>query len=191
MEPPPMMTSVAASLRARTGRSLEEWVDLVRRDGPDPLDQLAVRSWLRDVHSLPQNSQWAVADAAAAAAGWVRPDVSGYTDRVYAGSKAALRPLHEQVVALAMALGPDVRAEGRSTYIPLVRRRQFAAIAPGPRGALRVGLRFRGTVPADERLAEAKGFAQASHWLHLPPDATPDDVTSLEPLLRAAYEQDG
>jgi hypothetical protein len=30
-----------------------------------PLDQKAVRGWLRAEHGVPQNSQWAIADAAA------------------------------------------------------------------------------------------------------------------------------
>ena len=54
------------------------------------------------------------------------------------------------------------------------------------RGTLRVGLRYRDDVPDDERLEPAKGFAQATHWVHLAPDA---DAASLEPLIRAAYEQ--
>ena len=79
-----MMAAVTTSMDDRTGRSLDEWVALVRDVGPDPLDQRAVRAWLRDEHHVPQNSQWAIADAAATAAGWQRPDVDGYTDALYA-----------------------------------------------------------------------------------------------------------
>ncbi len=81
---------------------------------------------------LPQNSQWAIADAAARAAGWVRPTVAEYVDGQYAGPKAALRPIYDALAAAITDLGEDVTIEGRSTYIPFVRRRQFAAIAPAP-----------------------------------------------------------
>ena len=64
-----MLTAVSASLAARTGRSLDEWVALVQASGIDPLDQNAVRRWLRAEHGVPQNSQWAIADSAARAAG--------------------------------------------------------------------------------------------------------------------------
>jgi Domain of unknown function (DUF4287) len=90
--PDEMLTAVAASLQARTGKSLPEWVALVRASGPDPLDQRAVRGWLRSVHGLPQNSQWAIADAAARAAGWVRPTVAEYVDRQYAGPEGGAAP---------------------------------------------------------------------------------------------------
>ncbi|TPG19760.1 DUF5655 domain-containing protein [Pedococcus bigeumensis] len=191
MEPADMMAAVTTSLDERTGRSLDEWVALVRETGPDPLDQRAVRAWLREVHGVPQNSQWAIADAAATAAGRQRPDVDAYTDALYSGAKAHLRPIHDAIIILAEGLGDDVRREGRGTYIPVVRRTQFVAVAPGPRDTVRVGFRFRETPPDDERLSPAKGFAQATHWLHLAADADEDDLRSLEPLLQAAYRQNG
>src|SRR5215469_17420149 len=69
--PDDMMSAVTGSLAARTGRSLDEWLELVQASGIDPLDQNAVRRWLKAEHGVPQNSQWAIADAAARAAGWV------------------------------------------------------------------------------------------------------------------------
>ena len=186
-----MMAAVTESMQARTGHTLDEWVALVDGSGVDALDQRAVRAWLRDVHGVPQNSQWAIADAAATAAGWKRPDPDGYTDALYADAKAHLRPIHDAIVTLAEGLGDDAHREGRGTYIPVVRRTQFVAVAPGPRDTVRVGFRFRGAVPDDERLSPAKGFAQATHWLHLSADADEDDLRSLGPLLEAAYAQNG
>ena len=191
MDPGDMMAAVASSMRERTGRTLEQWVALVRDAGLDPLQQNEVRRWLRDVHGVPQSSQWAIADAAAREAGWVEPTVEEYADALYAGPRAALRPLADAVVALALAQGEDTSVQGRGGYAPVVRRTQFVAVAPGPRGTLRVGFRFRGTVPDDERLEPARGFAQATHWVHLQPDADDNDVRSLEPLLEEAYAQNG
>ena len=184
-----MMAAVTGSMRERTGRTLEEWVEEVHAAGLDPLDQRSVRSWLKTVHGVPLNSQWAIADAAARSAGWVRPDPDSFADALYAGERAELRPVHDAVVALAEGLGDDAHKEGRATYIPVVRRRQFVAVAPGPHHTVRVGFRFGDAVPQDDRLEPARSFAQATHWLHLPADADEDDLRSLEPLLEAAYEQ--
>ena len=191
MEPAEMMAAVTASMEKRTGRTLEQWLQLVRESGLDPLQQNEVRRWLKDVHGVPQNSQWAIADAAARRAGWVEPTVEEYADQLYAGTRASLRPLADDVLALALGLGDDAEVLGRGGYAPVVRKTQFAAVAPGPRGTLRVGFRYRTTVPDDPRLETAKGFAQATHWLHLDADADDNDVRSLEPLLREAYEQNG
>ncbi|WP_270887892.1 DUF5655 domain-containing protein [Pedococcus sp. 5OH_020] len=191
MEPGDMMAAVSSSLEQRTGRTLEQWATVVKASGVDPLDQRAVRAWLKDVHGVPQNSQWAIAEEAATQAGWVRPDADGYTDALYSGRRAQLRAIHDAVIVLAEGLGPDARREGRGGYIPVVRKTQFVAVAPGPRHTVRVGFRFREGTPVDERLSPAKGFAQATHWLHLPSDADEDDLRSLEPLLEAAYLQNG
>jgi hypothetical protein len=138
--PDEMLSAVSDSLATRTGRSLEQWLAVVRSSGVDPLDQTAVRNWLRREHGVPQNSQWAIADAAAQEAGWVRPTVSEYVNRQYAGPKAALRPIYDALATVIGQLGDDVTVEGRGTYTPFVRGRQFAAIAaprarsggPGP-----------------------------------------------------------
>lgn len=189
-EPADMMMAVTSSMGARTGRSLEEWIALVEGSGLDPLDQKAVRAWLKEHHGVAQNSQWAIADALATKHGWVRPDVDGYADQVYA-KRPELRPLHDAIVAMALGLGDDVEVQGRGTYIPLVRRTQFMALGPGPRSTLRVGFRYREGIPDDPRLEPAKGFAQATHWLHLPGDADPAVAADLEELARVAYENNG
>lgn len=192
VEPTDMMNAVSESMKDRTGRSLDEWVTLVESEpGLDPLQQNDVRAWLRDVHGVKQNSQWAIAFAAAERSGWQASTIDEQVNKLYFGTKAALRPLHDAVVALALSMGKDTAAQSRSTYVPVVRKTQFAAVAPGPRGTLRVGLRYKGKAPADDRLEPAKGFAQATHWLHLAADTPVDEVDELAPLVRAAYEQNG
>lgn len=185
--PEDMLAGVESSMAERTGRSLDEWVALVRSSGIDPLDQKAVRAWLRDVHGVRQNSQWAIADAAARGAGWQRPSVDEYTGDQYTGARAALRPVYDAIAALALGLGEDVRVEGRSTYVPFVRARQFAAVQAGARH-VDLGLRFTDP-PASERLAPAKAPGQSTHRVRL---STVDDVDGeVHALLRAAYEQNG
>jgi predicted transport protein len=181
-----MMTAVSQSLAARTGRSLPEWLALVQASGLDPLDQNAVRGWLRREHGVPQNSQWAIADAAARSAGWVPPTVSEYLDRQYSGAKAALRPVYEALAAAIAALGDDVTVEGRGSYIPFVRGRQFAAIAAAARDRVDLGLRFTDP-PGTARLQPASGPGQATHKLSLRDVREVDDEVLC--LLRAAYEQ--
>lgn len=184
--PEDMMSAVTASMKERTGRTLEEWVALVAASGIDPLDQNAVRRWLKREHGVLQNSQWAIADAAARAAGWKRPDTEEYIERQYEGPKAALRPIFERLRDILLSLGDDVSMEGRGTYIPFVRRRQFAAVAAATRTRVDVGLRFT-AAPASPLLTPANAPGQATHRLSL---ASVDDVTpEVEALLRAAYDQ--
>src|SRR6476620_12281077 len=182
-----MMSAVTDSMAERTGRTLEEWVALVAASGVDPLDEHAVRRWLREVHGLKQNSQCAIADAAALAAGCVRPSVEEYIDGQFTGKKAALRPIFDAVRAAAMSLGDDVTVEGRGTIVPFVRRRQFAAVA-ATASRIDLGLRLPDP-PASARLQPATAPGTATHKVQLLTGTDVDD--EVRALLRAAYEQNG
>src|SRR5262245_33694419 len=111
--PDDMMGAVSASLAERTGKPMDEWVALVQASGIDPLDQNAVRRWLRTEHGVQQNSQWAIADAAARAAGWVRPSTAEYIDSQYTGAKAALRPIYDKLAAGIEGQSTIVKREGQ------------------------------------------------------------------------------
>lgn len=182
------MRAVSASMEKRTGRTVDEWVALVRASDLDPLDQNAVRRWLKSEHDLPQNSRWAIAYQAARAAGWEPPTTEAQVDRQYAGAKADLRPVFDQLRAVLEGLGDDVSMEGRKTYIPFVRRRQFAAVAAAARDRVDVGLRFV-EPPDSDLLRPADGPGQATHRISL---MSVDDVTDeVKALLRMSYEQNG
>ena len=181
-----MMSAVIGSLADRTGRPLEEWLALVDSSGIDPLDQNAVRRWLRSEHGVPQNSQWAIADAAARAAGWARPSVGEYIDSQYRGAKATLRPIYDALAEAILRLGDDVSVEGRGGYTPFVRGRQFAAVAAATRDRVDLGLRFADP-PADDRLQPSTGPGQATHRIALHSVGDVDD--RVLHLLRLAYEQ--
>ena len=180
------MSAVSRSLAERTGRTLDEWVALVQASGIDPLDQNAVRRWLRSAHGVPQNSQWVIADAAARAAGWVRPSTAEYIDSQYTGAKAALRPIYDKLAAAIERLGDDVTVEGRGSYTPFVRGRQFAAVAAATRDRVDLGLRFADP-PGDDRLQPSTGPGQANHKIAL--HSVGDVDNRVLHLLRLAYEQ--
>ena len=186
--PQDMMATVSDSMLERTGKSLEAWVEVVLQSGINPLDQNAVRKWLKAEHGIAQNSQWAIADAAAQGVGWVRPSESEYAAGQYTGKKAALWPIFEQLRDYILGLGEDVMMEGRGTYVPFVRGRQFAAIQAATKDRVDVGLRFR-AAPDSELLSEAKGPGQATHKLSL--RAVAEITPGVENLLRLAYEQNG
>src|SRR5436309_2144614 len=89
----------------------------------------------------------------------------------------------EVVAGSGLALGPDVRLEGRSTYVPFVRRRQFAAVAASTASRVDVGLRFT-AAPSSPRLQPATAPGQATHKVSLTSVAEVDG--ELAALLRTA-----
>ncbi|OKJ95202.1 hypothetical protein AMK26_32080 [Streptomyces sp. CB03234] len=188
VKPDEMMDKVTGTLKERTGRDVDAWVDLVRTSGPDPLDQNAVRNWLRTEHKLTKPVQWAISLEAARRAGWSEPSEDEQVDAQYSGRKAALRPVHDRVAELATALAADVEREIRSTYVAFTRARQFAAVAAATQTRVDLGLRFT-DAPESARLTPAKGPGQSTHKIAL---TSPDEVDAeVEKLLRIAYEQNG
>ncbi|HZW98777.1 MAG TPA: DUF5655 domain-containing protein [Trueperaceae bacterium] len=182
-----VMDAAVANLKERTGRSLDEWVQVVMESGIDPHDLKAVRRWLKDEHGAKVNTRWHVAEAAAKAAGWKRPGVEAFIDQQFSGSKVAMRPLFDRLRALIEDLGDDVAVQGRGGYTPFVRARQFAAVS-ATRTRLDVGLRFT-EPPESELIVPSKGPGMGSHKLTLErPEQLTDEV---EELLRVAYEQNG
>ena len=185
--PSDMMDSVTQSMKERTGKSLEEWVTAVQSAGIDPLDQKAVRNWLK-AQGVLQNTQWAIADAAARAAGWERPSVEGYIDSQYVGEKAPLRPIFDALREIIEELGEDVTVEGRGGYTPFVRKRQFAAIQASTKTRVDLGLRFK-QLPDSALLSTSSLPGQATHKLGL---TSVEQITDeVRELIRLAYEQNG
>lgn len=186
--PEEMLGAVSRSMKERTGKSLEEWVAVVQASDIDPLHQKAVRNWLRNEHGVRQNSQWAIADAAARAAGWQAPSVAEYVDMQYSGPKQGLRPIFEKIAQAALGLGDDVSMMGRGGYTPFERKRQFAAVAAPSRSRVDLGLRFM-TPPGSSRLVPANAPGQSTHKVRLTGvEEVDDEVLSL---LAAAYDQNG
>lgn len=185
--PADMMNSVTDSMKERTGKTLEEWVVAVQLTGIDPLDQKAVRNWLKEQGVL-QNSQWAIADAAARAAGWERPSVEGYIDSQYQGEKAPLRPIFDALRQIIEGLGEDITVEGRGGYTPFVRKRQFAAVQASTKTRVDIGLRFK-QAPDSALLSTTSLPGQSTHKIGL---TSVEGITDeVRVLIQQAYEQNG
>jgi len=149
-----------------------------------------------------QNRPMEPGDDTEAAAAVPTGDVDAGTDDLYPAEDAGLRSVHDAVVMLAEGLGEDTRRlaaaplegapeGGTEPWVRVARRTEFATVGPGPDGTVRVGLAFPGEAPDDDRLSPVTGFGTATHRLDLPADCDEDDIRDLEPLLEAAYLQNG
>ena len=133
------MTSVeegiAAQIRnieARYGKPLQEWFSLIAASG---LTRHAeVVAMLKADYGMAHGAAHRVSllsrQPAATAAAPASP--GSLADALYTGKKAALRPLHDQLMAMISTLGIDVGQAPKKGYISLRRpRKQFAMILPG------------------------------------------------------------
>ena len=56
-----MMQKWVTQMKEKTGRSLDEWIALVKKEGPK--DEKERREWLKNKHNLGTNSAWWIASA--------------------------------------------------------------------------------------------------------------------------------
>jgi hypothetical protein len=190
-----MVAKWVAALPEKTGRSLEEWVSLIEKEGPETEPQR--RAWLKAEHGFGTNHAWWLAERATkGAAHWEdgNPEVylqaaAGYVDAMYAGPKAALRPLYDRLLEVGRGLGPDVRVCPCKTIVPLYRDNVFAQIKPTTRTRIDFGLSLRGVEPAG-RLLSTGGEAKGDRITHRIAVQSPADIDAeLERWLRSAYER--
>src|SRR5437667_3137482 len=57
-----MVQKWVGELKSKTGRTLEEWIALVKKEGPK--DEKTRREWLKTKHKLGTNSAWWIAERA-------------------------------------------------------------------------------------------------------------------------------
>jgi Domain of unknown function (DUF5655)/Domain of unknown function (DUF4287) len=191
-----MAQSIVANMKPKTGRTLDEWVELVKKKGP--AQQKDRNAWLKEKQGLGMVYAHIVAQyAEGKGAADHEPEgylaaAPGYVDAMYAGPKEALRPIHDRLVELGMKLGRDVRVCPCTTVVPLYRNHVIAEIKPSTRTRIDFGLALRkhkGNLP--KRIVETGGLAKDDRITHKIPLTKLDEVDDeVMRWMKVAYELD-
>jgi hypothetical protein len=183
-----------ASLPEKTGRTLEEWIQLIQKEGP--ATEKERRDWLKKEYKLGTNSAWWLAERAAGKGlEEADPDAylraaAEYVEAMYAGPRAGLRPLHDRLVELGRGLGADVRVCHCKTIVPLYRRHVFAQIKPATRTRIDLGFAL-GDTKSTGRLLDTGGLAKGDRITHRIPITAPEDIDDeVQHWLQTAYDRD-
>ena len=190
-----MMSDWIDGLPAKTGKSLDEWVAMIKRDGPD--DEKACRDWLKEKHGFGTNAAWWLTDRAQGKALDGDPDeymkqAAKYVVDMYAGGKAGLKPIHDAILEMAAGLGDDVKACPCQTIVPLYRNHVFAQIKPSTRTRIDLGFalaKFEGKMPA--RLIDTGGKEKKDRITHRMAISKPEEIDDeVRKWLKIAYDLD-
>lgn len=167
-----MVQKSMAALKEKTGRSLEEWIGLVKKDGPK--DEESRREWLKTKHKLGMNHAGWIAERADGKRGdldtpetYLKAAVQYYVEEQYAGPKEKLRPIYDELLRLGKSLGDDVKACPCKTIVPLYRKHVFAQIKPTTNTRVDFGLcltQYKGKLP--KRLVDTGGLAKKDRITH-------------------------
>ena len=170
-----------ANIERSTGRSLAEWIEVVRVSGLEKHGQQV--AMLKADHGLGHGNANLLAIKAREAAAGGTPAADELIQSHYAGRHAELRPAYEAVIAAVRRLGDDVELAPKKTYVSLRRRKQFAQVGPAA-GQLEVGLNLPGDPPT-ERLRPTTGMA--SHRVRI--DGAEGLDAELLRWLQEAYDR--
>ena len=143
--PQEMAEAMVASLREKTGRTLEQWAALVKKSGAAKHGEVV--KFLKGEHGVGHGYANLIASRCLASP-------QGEGDLVaaqYAGARAHLKPIHDALVAAAKKFGSDVEVSPKKTSVSLRRARQFALILPATNSRVDLGLKLPG-VPVAGRL---------------------------------------
>ena len=128
------------NIELTTGRSIDGWVALARSSGHERHSEIL--AWLKTEHGFSHGNANLVAlltKRSPATAVDADPLAA-----MYSGAKAAVRPLHDHVMAQIAAFGPDVELAPKQAYVSLRRAKQFGTVGPGPKGLLEIGVNLSG-----------------------------------------------
>jgi hypothetical protein len=185
--PDPVATQLA-NIVARTGKSLAQLAAVVKGSGLTRHGE--IRDMLKrdlgmghgDANTLVHHVLQS--DGAAQAAGKGEDAV---LDAIYAGAKAALRPIHDRVMAAVAGFG-DFEVAAKKGYVSLRRKKQFAMVGPATNSRVEVGLNMR-DVPATARLEALKPGGMCQYKVRLTSPAEVDG--ELVAWMRRAYDAAG
>lgn len=184
-----MEAGYAVNLLERTGRTIEQWADFTRAGGP-PTEKER-RAWLKDEHGLTTNyAAWVVERAEGRMGGVEEYDPEGLVEAMFAGGKAGLRPAYDELLALGLGLGEDVKACPCKTIVPLYRNHVFAEIKPATRTRIDLGFALKDAT-AVGRLIDTGGFDKKDRITHRIPIGSTDDIDDeVKGWLKVAYDLD-
>ncbi len=189
-----MVQDWIASLPAKTGRSLDQWLKLIKKDGP--ADETARRDWLKKEHGMGTNSAWWLAERSVGKGGeedtpeGYLKQAAVYVEEMYAGKKAALRPVFEALLKLGLSIGTDAKACPCKTMVPLYRNHVFAQIKPTTNTRIDLGFAL-GNMKTPARLINTGGYEKKDRITHRIEITRGSDIdAAVERWLKVAYDLD-
>lgn len=178
------------NIQSKTGKTVAELAQIVQASG------LTKHSEIRDMfkrelglgHGDANTLAHAIAnpdgERAAQAAGSSTEDILA---EIYTGPKAALRPIHDQLMRAMVAFG-EFEIAPKKGYVSLRRKKQFAMIGPATKSQVEVGLNVKG-LPDAKRLTVVPAGGMCNYKIRLADPAEVDN--ELVTWIKQAYDSTG
>lgn len=182
--PEEMKAAMIAGLKEKTGRSLAEWLRVLRASGLSKHKEMV--GLLKTDHGVTHGYANMIALQALGSDSHTAGETEDLVAAQYAGAKAGLRPIYDAVLTAVGRFGSDVAVAPKKAYVSLRRGKQFAIVQPSSATRVDVGL-VLADAPATGRLEAAGSFnAMMTHRVRVGSPAEVDK--ELVGWLRRAYD---
>ena len=191
----PYVQNIISKLKTKTGRTIDEWVELVKKDGPRTESER--RTWLKERHELGTNYAWWIAERSVGKGeddgdpeAYLRK-APEYVEEMFAGKRAGLRPIYDKLLKLGLRMGKDAKACPCKTIVPLYREHVFAEIKPATNARIDLGLALGNVKAKLPKRIEPVKSAKGNRITHRIAIESIDQVDEfVEKWLLTAYEAD-
>ncbi len=186
--------SIIEGMKKKTGRSLEEWMQLAKEKGP--ADEKQRRDWLKKEYGLGTNyARWIAERSVGKSSREASPEqylqhAHDYVEKMFAGPKEHLRPIYDEIIKFARTMGPDIRVSPCSTIVPIYRKHVVAQIKPTTRARIDLGLALK-NAKVPRRIIDTGGFEKKDRITHRIELARVSDFDAeAKKWMKMAYEGD-
>lgn len=180
--PEEMAASMIQNLPEKTGKSLDEWLEITQASGLEKHGQIL--EMLKTDHGMTHGFANLVAMKTLQSG--AEPSQDDLLEAQYSGPKADLRPIYDTIVAAVAKFGGDVEISPKKTYVSLRRNKQFGIVQPSSRTRVDVGINIKGADSTDRLEASGSFNAMVSHRVRLTEKSQVDD--ELIAWLQQAYD---
>ena len=156
------------NIQKKTGKSLAQLHAALAKSGASKHGEK--RTWLMENFGLGYGDANSVVHAEAnppaglAPASGVAAEAAGDPlDAIYAGPKAALRPVHDAILRMVESFDGEFEIAPKKANVSLRRKKQFATVGPATRDQVEVGLNYKNyTATPRLKVLPPGGMCQAS-----------------------------
>ncbi len=176
-----------ANIETRTGKSLAQLAKIIEKSGLTKHGELV--TMLKTTLGMGHGDANALVHAVKKSAGVAAPAPQGggsaaVLDGLYTGPKAALRPIHDKLLAAMKKFGAFEEAP-KKTYVAYRRKKQFCMIGPATNTRVEVGLNVKG-LKAHARLVD-QGAGKMCNYVVKLTEAKEADAELLG-WIKTAYD---
>lgn len=180
-DPQVELANMIANLKAKTGRSLDEWLVLARGSGQAKHGALV--TWLKGEHGLGHGYASLVAHKTFASDAGSSDDAA-LMEAMFAGPKAAIKPAYDRVAAIVSGLEGSQFAPKKG-YVSFRRSKQFGLAQPSTKDRLDLGLNLKGVEPSGRLEASGSWNAMVTHRVRI---ASADEIDAeVEGWIKQAW----